>query len=720
MRPAAAPVVSVVTLLALGFAAAVAQAVLLREAMAAIGGSELAWGSVLAVWLAGIGAGAWLGARHGGAPLAALGPLAVMALTGAAVVLVRAAPVLTAASAGQAATAWGGAWVWTLAVAAPALAGGWCFPAAAAGLAGPGGPALAYALESGGAMLGGLAFTFALAPGGAAAAVCLGAGVCAAALLASRGDRWLAVAPLLAGLAVAGPAGRGLAHAGWNWSGRLGELASWRETHVQRLELAAGSPAAIYADGRLAASFPDRFGTGERAHLAMLLHPRPARVLLIGAADGAFVSMLRHPVERLVAVEEDPGLAAVLPRWLGPPAASAWTDPRFALEAGDPLRLVRRQSGLDLIVLADGDPTTLRRNRTRTVEFFRACRGALGPGGILAARVGVGDTYLAGAGGRLLAILAATLAQAFPEVMAVPGDDVLLVAGRDSGTVTADPAVLLARWRAQGVRDGEFDPRALPLLVDQARAAPLREFLRAARAPVNTVRHPRAVLLAAALREARGAPPLLGVARALDRHAPAVLGAALAAAAALLLARGVAGAAFGIESGAVVGFASMGWWVLLLACWQETVGSVYGEIGALSAAFMAGTVAGAAGARRWLPAGPATLAGVLGAGAAVSGAIAAGVPLAFPRTVVVPLLVMGGALTGAAFPSVSRLAGGGAPRRGAGRGFAADEAGAAAAALLVGLVVVPSAGLAAGALGIAALEVAAAAALLLAASRRRR
>ncbi|OYV92831.1 MAG: hypothetical protein B7Z68_09590, partial [Acidobacteria bacterium 21-70-11] len=91
MRPATAPVVSVVTLLALGFAAAVAQAVLLREAMAAIGGSELAWGSVLAVWLAGIGAGEWLGARRGGASLAAFGPLAVMASTGAAVVLVRAA-----------------------------------------------------------------------------------------------------------------------------------------------------------------------------------------------------------------------------------------------------------------------------------------------------------------------------------------------------------------------------------------------------------------------------------------------------------------------------------------------------------------------------------------------------------------------------------------------------------------------------------------------------
>ncbi len=427
--------------------------------------------------------------------------------------------------------------------------------------------------------------------------------------------------------------------------------------------------------------------------------------------------MLRHPVERLVAVEEDPGLAAVLPRWLGAAAAPAWADPRFELAAGDPLRLVRRERGFDLIVLGDGDPTTLRRNRTRTAEFFRACRGALGPGGILVLRVGVGDTYLAGAGGRLLAILAATLAQTFPEVVAVPGDEVALVAGRDPGTVVVDPAVLLARWRARDVRDDGFDPRTVSLLVDPARAAPLQAFVGAARARVNSSRHPRAVPLAAALREARGAPPLLNAARALDRHAPVVLLAALAAAAALLLARGAAGAAFGIEAGAVVGFASMGWWVLLLACWQETVGSVYGEVGALSAAFMAGTVGGAWGARRWLRPGAVPLAGVQSAGAAVSLAIASGMPLAFPRAAVVPLLLVGGALTGAAFPSVSRLAGGGATRRGAGRGFAADEVGAAAGALLVGLVVLPWAGLAAGALGIAALQLAAAAALLLAASR---
>ncbi|MEW6337105.1 MAG: hypothetical protein AB1625_06850, partial [Acidobacteriota bacterium] len=50
------------TLAAIGFTATVSQSVLLREAMSALGGSELAWGGVLSVWLAGVGLGSWAGA----------------------------------------------------------------------------------------------------------------------------------------------------------------------------------------------------------------------------------------------------------------------------------------------------------------------------------------------------------------------------------------------------------------------------------------------------------------------------------------------------------------------------------------------------------------------------------------------------------------------------------------------------------------------------------
>ena len=45
------------TLFLLGVATIVAQALLLREAMAAMGGSEIAWGTVMALWLLGMGLG---------------------------------------------------------------------------------------------------------------------------------------------------------------------------------------------------------------------------------------------------------------------------------------------------------------------------------------------------------------------------------------------------------------------------------------------------------------------------------------------------------------------------------------------------------------------------------------------------------------------------------------------------------------------------------------
>jgi hypothetical protein len=317
-----------------------------------------------------------------------------------------------------------------------------------------------------------------------------------------------------------------------------------------------------------------------------------------------------------------------------------------------------------------------------------------------------------------LAVTAATLREVFGQVLALPGEEVLLVAGRQGARLSTEPSLLAERWRRRGVVDAEFAPELIPLLVDAGRAATLEAFLAGHPAPVNRAKHPRVVLLAAALHEARGSPPLLAAARALEAGSTVPLLLCLTVALAVLLVRGMRGASLGVEAAAVVGFASMAWWLLLLAGWQATMGSVYAEVGALSAAFMAGLVGGSAAARRWSSSGPRYLAGVLAGGAGVSLLIAAGAPLAWPRATIVPLLLLAGLLTGAAFPAVALLAGRGQTRRGAGRGFAADEAGAGLAALTVGLLVLPWAGMSAVGLGIAVLQGGTAAALGLSARRR--
>ena len=98
--------------------------------------------------------------------------------------------------------------------------------------------------------------------------------------------------------------------------------------------------------------------------------------------------------------------------------------------------------------------------------------------------------------------------------------------------------------------------------------------------------------------------------------------------------------------------------------------------------------------------------------------MAAGIAFAAPTVLIPSLLVVGGLVTGAAFPGLTRI-GSKDRRRTAGFVFAADEAGAATAAIAVGIIVIPWAGLTATAWGLAALQFAAILSVLMALGRSR-
>ncbi|HHQ48003.1 MAG TPA: hypothetical protein ENK19_03870, partial [Acidobacteria bacterium] len=452
-------------LAALGFATVLAQSVLLREAMSALGGSELAWGVVLFTWLAGMAAGAALTMRRGAPRWGLAMPVLSLVLAALGVVLLRAAPALTGGAGGEAIGTAQAAWLWPLAVFPSAAAGGAGFTFLAARTGVSNGGAMAYALEAAGGLLGGLLFTFVLAPYGTVLTLFLGAGLTLAASFHTRRLWWALVLTLLLAT-VARPADALLARWTWRWASRPGSLAAWAETRQERLELASGNPKALYANGRLVASFPNPWATAPRAHLLMLLHPHPRRVLLIGGlADGSVLTFLEHPLERLDLVEDDPELPGLLVRWYGSPIRRALDDPRVHLRLQDPIRVIQHGGPWDLIVLLDGDPASIRENRTRTLELFTACRRRLEPGGLVAVNIDVSDTYLSGVGGRLLAIEASTLRRAFGNVTALPGDHLTLVCGRD-GPPDLDLAVLEHRWTALGLTDPVFSPALLPVLLD--------------------------------------------------------------------------------------------------------------------------------------------------------------------------------------------------------------------------------------------------------------
>lgn len=682
------------TVILLGVATVVAQALLLREAMAAMGGSEIAWGLVMALWLGGMGTGARIGVRFGSPDLARWLPPITLALACGGALLFRGAPAILGTTTGETLTTWHAVWLWALAVVPAAAAGGLAFPILAAGL-GDRGPGRGYALEATGALIGGTVLTVALVPLGTAAAFLITIAAVAGTSLWPR-HRGIAAAVALTCAASALPVADLAARHSWEWTNHPGELAHWKETRHQRLEASEGPPTAVYADGRLLASYPDPYATLAKAHLMMLLHPAPRRVVAIGcSADGSVEAMIRHPLTELVLVDEDPQLMGLLERWYGTAFRTIVTDSKVSIRSDDPLRVLRRIQDIDLVILANGDPTTLRANRTRTVEFLRSARRAMNRSGILIMRVGVGDTYLGGAAGDLVAILASTLREVFPRVTALPGESVLLVAGASEAPLELSLDELLARRLDRPEIGDQMHPALLPVLLDEGRRAELTDFVVAARRPPNTVQHPRAVPVATILHEARSRHAFTTTHPELARRLPGVLGAATVLASIGLIGVALVGTVSlrATAAAAVVGFTSMGWWLLLLATWQATRGSVYAEVGALTGIFMAGVAVGGWWSHRsahqiqslpWL----------LAAGACLSMIVATGAATRVPWLLVPCLLAAGGALAGAAFPGLGELAGHGVSRQGAGRAFAADEVGAAAAALVIGTVAIPWVGMA--------------------------
>ena len=678
-----------------------------------MGGSEMAWGSVMALWLVGMSFGSRVGAATGSQRLAQILPLVVLAVAGFGIVLFRAAPALIGAASGETITTASAIWLWITAVTPTAFAGGLAFPILA-GTLGASGGGKAYAIEATGALAGGILLSVILMGFGTIVALCLTLAVVTAAIVWRR-SRVIAAIVVVAGTLLAPIAADSLARAGWRWSNNPGELHDWRETRLQRLEVSDGPPTTVFADGRLVASYPDPYEILPKAHLTMLLHPNPARVFAVGCvADGSVEAMARHPIERLVAVEEDPVLLRSLPEWYGEDMATALSAPHVRPETSDPLRALSGSDPWDLVILRDGDPTTLRRNRTRTLEFLRRCRAHMKPDGILIMRVAVSDTYLGGGAGQLVATLATTLREVFPQLAALPGGEILLIAGGPEARLDLDPDRLGERLRSRGLEGSELIPEMIPLFIDRERADTLTKWLDGA-ARVNTISRPRAVMLAGGLHEARSKPAVLRLVLALERRSAWPLAAALGVAIICLLAVGFWRRPPVFTTAAAVGFGSMGWWLLLIATWQATRGSVYSEIGALTALFMAGLAGGAGLACKW-PSPARRLPLVLAAGATLSLLIAGGVAIRFPLASVPVLLIAGGGLTGAAFPGLTAL-GGSSSRRGAGIAFAADEAGAAAGALVVGIIAVPWAGLTATAIGLAVLELAAIPAVIMALRR---
>jgi len=144
-------------------------------------------------------------------------------------------------------------------------------------------------------------------------------------------------------------------------------------------------------DGRLMTSEREEFFYHEcMTHPALLTHPNPQNVLVIGGGDGgSSEEIFKHPsVKRIVLAELDPIVIDISRKWLREIHKGSLDDPRLEIILGDGFEYVRNcNEKFDLIVLDLTDPDTPAFH-LYSEEFFRLCQRALNPGGIMTMHLG--------------------------------------------------------------------------------------------------------------------------------------------------------------------------------------------------------------------------------------------------------------------------------------------------------------------------------------------
>ncbi|MGO9260186.1 MAG: fused MFS/spermidine synthase [Bryobacteraceae bacterium] len=367
----------------------------------------------------------------------------------------------------------------------------------------------------------------------------------------------------------------------------------------------------VYENGVVLFNVPDPAAAEEAVHYALLEHPSPRSLLLIGGGiNGSIAQALRHPtLERVDYVELDPAILALAREYFPGEWRALQADPRVHVHVTDGrLFLKTTPSTFDVVIVNLPEPQNAQLNRFYTVEFFREVSRKLTPTGILSFQLRSSEDYISAELAQFLRSINQSLRAVFPEVTAIPGETVHFFAARQAGILASGAGELLARLHARNLQTSYVSEYFIPFrmtpdrLLDldmQIRPGPQGTPAGTPATPLNRDFAPVAYYFDVALWSSQFHQGY----RRLFRTMAGVSFRTLAAAFVVLLAALAMGGR-SLKDGrrrlqlvagfstAATGFTMIGLEMLLLLAFQAVYGYVYQQLAVVIAAFMAGMALG--------------------------------------------------------------------------------------------------------------------------------
>lgn len=353
-----------------------------------------------------------------------------------------------------------------------------------------------------------------------------------------------------------------------HWLFRNQDLILHRNTPYGNLVITrTGEQLNFYENSSLLFVTNDQTTNEDAVHYAMVQHPNPRRVLLIGGGiSGTTDEILKYNVEKVDYVEINPAIIDI-----GREHTSSLNDPRITAFSGDGRRFVKNSSAhYDVVLVNVPDPSTAQLNRYYTAQFLQQLRAILAPNGVVALGLLPSDDYSGTEARQLSSVLYHTLQARFKNVLVIPGIRNHYLAS--DGALTTHIADAIASRKINNAYVNQY-------YIDDLLLAQRSETFKRALNDEHVMNEDFVPI--AYYRQVQYWLSLFGI--------PAWIPGMLLGLAILVIAGRLNAVSFGMFTG---GFAASAIEVVLLISFQIIYGYVYQAIGIVIAVFMAGLAGG--------------------------------------------------------------------------------------------------------------------------------
>jgi len=201
----------------------------------------------------------------------------------------------------------------------------------------------------------------------------------------------------------------------------------------------------FYENGLLMFSTKDILSSEESVHFAMLEHPEPKNILLIGGGvNGSLEQILKYNVKHVDYVELDPLIINVAKRYLSKSEQKPLNDKRVKIHLTDARRFIKSfqdsesRTGYDVVIVNLPEPYTALLNRFYSLEFFDEVNKVLANRGIISLSTSSSENYLSHEQREFLRSIYATLEKVFEDVKVLPGGQNFFIAQKINDTKKPD------------------------------------------------------------------------------------------------------------------------------------------------------------------------------------------------------------------------------------------------------------------------------------------